>query len=115
MRKYLLALVILVCTAWAANLKLYLKDGSYHVVREYQVQPDRVHFYSVERSQWEDVPLDLVDLKRTRAEAAERQAKLEEDSKVIEAEEKAERDLEKEKSRIPQDAGVYWLEGKEAK
>ena len=82
MRKYLLALVILACAAWAANLKLYMKDGSYHIVREYQVQADRVHFYSVERSDWEDVPLDLVDLKRTESEAAERKTRLEEDAKV---------------------------------
>jgi hypothetical protein len=111
MRKLLLALAILACAAWAANLKLYMKDGSYHIVREYQVQPDRVHFYSVERSGWEDVPLDLVDLKRTVSEAAARQASLEEDAKVMAQEEKAERDLAKEKTRIPQDPGAYWLLG----
>jgi hypothetical protein len=77
------------------------------------VQPDRVHFYSVERSDWEDVPLDLVDLKRTQSEAADRQARLEEDAKVMAQEEKAERELEKEKSRIPQDPGAYWLLGNE--
>ena len=114
MRKLLLALAILACAAWAANLKLYMKDGSYHIVREYQVQPDRVHFYSVERSGWEDVPLDLVDLKRTRGEAAERDASLAEDAKVMAQEEKAERDLEKEKNRIPQDPGAYWLLGNQA-
>ena len=114
MRKLLLALAILACAAWAANLKLYMKDGSYHIVREYQVQSDRVHFYSVERSGWEDVPLDLVDLKRTRSEAAEREASLEEDAKVMAQEEKAERDLEKEKNRIPQDPGAYWLLGNQA-
>ena len=113
MRKYLLALAILACAAWAANLKLYMKDGSYHVVREYKVQPDRVHFYSVERGDWEDIPLDLVDLKRTEAEAAARETKLAEDSKAMAEEEKAERDLEKEKRRIPQDPGVYWLLGTE--
>ena len=113
MRKLLLTLAVLACAAWAANLKLYMKDGSYHIVREYQVQPDRVHFYSVERSGWEDVPLDLVDLKRTETEAAERQAALEQDAKVMAEEEKAERDLEKEKRRIPQDPGAYWLLGNE--
>jgi hypothetical protein len=113
MRKYLLALGILACAAWAANLKLYMKDGSYHIVREYQVLPDRIHFYSVERSDWEDVPKDLVDLKRTESEAAERQTKLDQDAKSMAAEEKAERDLEKEKRRIPQDPGAYWLLGTE--
>jgi hypothetical protein len=115
MRKYLLAFLLLVFTAWAANLKLYLKDGSYHIVREYQVQSGRVHFYSVERSQWEDIPLDLVDLKRTEAEAAERQARVEKDSQAVAEEEKAERDLARETSRIPQDPGVYWLEGNQAR
>src|SRR5436305_10924822 len=109
MRNCMPALVFLACLAWAANLKLYMKDGSYHIVREYQVQTDRVHFYSVERSDWEDMPLDLVDLKRTESEAAARQTKLAEDSKVLADEEKAERELEKEKRRIPQDPGVYWL------
>ena len=115
MRKYLLALLLLVFTAWAANLKLYLKDGSYQIVREYQVQSDRVHFYSVERSQWEDVPLDLVDLKRTQAEAAERQTQSEKDVQAVAEEEKVERDLARETSRIPQDPGVYWLEGNQAR
>jgi hypothetical protein len=115
MRKCLLALLLLVFTAWAANLKLYLKDGSYHIVSEYQVQPDRVHFYSVERSQWEDIPLDLVDLKRTEAEVAERQTQLQKDTQAVAEEEKAERDLARETSRIPQDPGVYWLEGNQAK
>jgi hypothetical protein len=115
MGKYLLAFFILVFTAWAANLKLYMKDGTYHIVREYQVQTDRVHFYSVERSQWEDIPLEMVDLKRTQSEVGERQAKLDADSKIIEQEEKVERELEKETSRIPQDPGAYWLEGNQAK
>src|SRR5947207_4995249 len=112
MRKYLLALLI-AATAFAANIKLYLKDGGYHVVREYQVQTDRVHFYSVERSQWEDIPLDLVDLKRTESEATSRKAQLEADAKAMAEEEKAEREIAKEVSRIPQDPGVYWLRGNE--
>src|SRR5438128_6980020 len=109
MRKYLLALLILACAAWAANVKLYMKDGGYHVVREYQVQTDRVHFYSVERSQWEDIPLELVDLKRTESEATSRKAQLDADAKAIAEEEKVEREIAKEVSRIPQDPGVYWM------
>lgn len=114
MRRLFLTLLIAV-SAFAANIKLYLKDGGFHVVREYQVQSDRVHFYSVERSQWEDIPLDLVDLKRTESEAAARKAQLEADAKSLAEEEKAERALAKEVSRIPQDPGVYWLEGNEVK
>ena len=114
MRKYLLAFLLLAAGAWAANVKLYLKDGTFHIVREYQVQTDRVHFYSVERSQWEDIPLELVDLKRTESEAASRKAQLDADAKAIAEEETAEREMKKEVSRIPQDPGVYWLEGNEA-
>jgi hypothetical protein len=114
MRTLFLALLIAV-TAFAANIKLYLKDGGYHIVREYQVQTDRVHFYSVERSQWEDIPLDLVDLKRTESEAAARKAQLEADAKSMAEEEKAERAMAKEVSRIPQDPGVYWMEGNETR
>src|SRR5215831_4385864 len=114
MRKFFLAFLIAI-TAFAANIKLYLKDGGYHIVREYQVQTDRVHFYSIERSQWEDIPLDLVDIKRTETEASARKAQLDADAKSMAEEEKAERDLAKEVSRIPQDPGVYWLEGKEVR
>ncbi|MBS1858809.1 MAG: hypothetical protein JST11_25790 [Acidobacteria bacterium] len=115
MRKLLIALALLAAAAWAANLKLYLKDGSYQIVREYKVQTDRVHYYSVERSQWEDIPLDLVDLKRTETEAADRKAQLEADAKVMADEEKVERELAKTVSRIPQDPGVYWVAGNETK
>jgi hypothetical protein len=115
MRRYLLALLLLVFTAWAANLKLYLKDGSYHIVREYLVQSNNVHFYSVERSQWEDIPLDLVDLRRTEAEVAARQTQSQRDAQAVGEEEKVERDLARETSRIPVDPGVYWLEGNQAK
>ncbi|HKW99232.1 MAG TPA: hypothetical protein VJN43_15945 [Bryobacteraceae bacterium] len=109
MRRFLAAFVLFTVSALAANIKLYLKDGSYQIVREYSIQQDRVHYYSIERSQWEDIPLDLVDLKRTEGEVAERKARLEEDAKMISAEEKVEREQQNEVSRIPRDAGVYQL------
>ena len=37
------------------TFKLYLNDGDYHVVREYQVQGDRVRYYSTERGEWEEI------------------------------------------------------------
>jgi len=115
MRRILLVFLAVALSAWAANLKLYLKDGSFHIVREYQVESDRVRFYSVERSQWEEVPLDLVDLKRTQTEASEREATLDKETKLVEEEEKVEKQIKREVSRIPQDPGVYWLETPDAK
>lgn len=115
MRNLCIALLLVVFTAWAANIKLYLKDGGYHLVREYQVQSDRVHFYSVERDEWEDIPLNMVDLKRTESEAASRKATLEHDAKVLSEEDAAERATQKEILRIPQNPGVYWLEGDQTK
>ena len=111
MRKYLLAFLALVLTASAANLKLYLKDGTYQIVREYKVASDRIRYYSIERSEWEEIPLNLVDLKRTEEEAAEHKAELEKDAKAMSEEDKVEREMQKEVSRIPQDPGVYWVEG----
>jgi hypothetical protein len=107
--------LVLAFAAWAANLKLYLKDGGYHLVREYQVQSDRVRFYSVERSEWEEIPVDLVDLKRTEAESAARNAQLEKEAKTISEEEKVQREAENEVRKIPQEPGVYWVEGGQTK
>jgi hypothetical protein len=115
MRKYLWALLMLTFSAWAANVKLYMKDGDYHLVREYKVEGDRVRFFSVERSDWEEIPLSLVDLKKTESEAAAHQAELDKDTKAISEEEKLHREMEKEVTRIPPDPGVYWLDGNKAK
>src|ERR1039458_276227 len=118
MPKLWLTLAVLALAAWAANVRVYLKDGTYHMVREYQVQADRVRYYSVERSDWEEIPLDLVDLKRTESEAAERQAAVDKETKASaeeEAAEKAARAAGPEVSRIPQDPGVYWVENKTTK
>ena len=67
-------LILLVgAVAMAANVKLYLTDGTWHTVREYQVLADRVRYFSVERSDWEEIPLSLVDLNRTRGDLAARE------------------------------------------
>src|SRR5581483_4856918 len=114
-RKATAAFFVLVLAAWAANVKLYLKDGTFNVVREYQVKEDRIRYYSVERSEWEEIPLELVDLKRTESEATSRKQQLEDSAKSQAEEEAAARELKKEVTRIPTDPGVYWLSGKETK
>jgi hypothetical protein len=109
-----LAIFVFAClAALAANFKLYLKDGSSHIVREYKVEADRVRYYSVERSEWEEIPLDLVDLKRTEAEVKDRQAVIEKEAKIFTVEEQAQRQQQEEVTRVPQNPGVYLVEGKE--
>ena len=54
--------------------KLVLKNGTDQLVGSYEVHGDRVRYYSVERSQWEEIPTDLVDWDAThKAEAAQAQ------------------------------------------
>ena len=115
MRRVVVALFVLAFSALAANVKLYLKDGTFQLVREYKVDKDRVQFYSVERSQWEEIPQDLVDLKRTQAEVEERKTELAVEAKTISEEDKAERSIREEISKIPQDPGAYYLENNAVK
>ena len=113
MRKAAFALLLIFSTAFAANLKLYLKDGTFHVAREYQLQKDRVRFYSVERGAWEEIPLELIDLKRTETESTQKLSALAEEAKTISDEDKAARALQDEILKIPQDPGVYMLDNSE--
>jgi hypothetical protein len=104
-------ILVFVCAlaALAANIKLYLKDGGYQLVREYEVKEDRVRYYSVERSDWEEIPLELVDLNRTKSEVQEREQKQSEEAKALADEDKAEREARREVERVPLDTGVYWV------
>lgn len=110
MRKLLLLLCVSVLTLSAANFKLYLKDGGFQLVREYKVDGDRVQYYSVERSDWEDIPTDLVDLKRTDSEAAARKQTLDKQAQELADEAEAARETRQEILKIPRDPGVYQLE-----
>src|SRR6185369_15030488 len=92
--------------AFGANGRLYLKDGDYQIVREYEVLADRVRYFSTERGDWEEIPLELVDLDRTKKDAAERQAALETEAKQQDIEDKAIRAERKEAASVPQEPGA---------
>ncbi len=105
--------LFLAISAWpllAANLKLYTTDGEFQMVREYQVVGDRVKFYSLDRSEWEEVPVSIVDLKRTEAESASKKAVSDRQDKAFAEEAEAARAERADIARIPQDSGVYRIE-----
>jgi hypothetical protein len=97
----------------AATVRLYLKDGTYHSVREYEKKTDRVRYFSTERGDWEEIPLELVDLKKTEAEIARRAEERREDAKLADAEEAAERAQRREIEQIPWESGVFTVEGEQ--
>jgi hypothetical protein len=96
--------------ASAETVKLYLKDGSYQLVREYKVVGDRVSFYSLDRDDEEEVPLALVDLDKTKSEIKARADSIRADAAAQDAEDKAERAARKEVASVPQEPGVYLID-----
>jgi hypothetical protein len=99
------------CLLSAANIKLFLKDGTYQLAREYKVEGDRVSFLSVDRGEWEDIPLALVDLEKTQAAVKQREEAAREEAISIKEEEKALKEAAHEIQRVPKEEGVYLVEG----
>ena len=98
-----------------AQLKLYLKDGTHQVVREYDVRGDRVRYYSMERQDWEELPKELVDFARTESEVTKKASARVEEDKLIAAEDKVEKEERARMARIPADPGVYFEVAEEMK
>jgi hypothetical protein len=95
----------------AANIKLFLKDGTYQLAREYKVDGDRLSFLSVDRDEWEDIPVALVDLEKTQALIKQREEAAKEEAVSIKEEEKALKEAAHEIRRVPLEKGVYIVEG----
>ena len=104
--------------AWA-NHKLCMKDGSYQIVSSYEVQGDRVRYFSVERSEWEEVPTSLVDFdatKRAQEETKATEKKQLEEAKQVEQErfyKPPDQGMEVAPGiRLPGDDGIFTVDGK---
>ena len=111
MYRIAILLLLIAGAAGAATIRLYMKDGTYHNVREYEQKGDRIRYYSTERSEWEEIPVDLIDLKRTETERQQLEQTRREEAAVMDAEEKAEREQKREVERIPVNPGVYMAQG----
>ena len=111
--RLLLLFLIFAALVFGETFKLYLKDGGYHIVREYQVEGDRVKFYSTERGEWEEMPTELIDLAKTEKERKFKQQQDLKEAKALDEEEQAERELRKEIESVPMETGAYFnIDGK---
>jgi hypothetical protein len=99
------------CFLSAANIKLFLKDGTFQLAREYKVEGDRVSYLSVDRGEWEEIPVSLVDLEKTQAVIKQREEEAREEKLSIKEEEKALKEAAREVQRVPKEDGVYLVDG----
>ena len=102
----------------AAGIKLFLKDGSYELVKSYEVKGDRVRYYSLDRSDWEEIPKSLVDFAATQRVEAEEKVKQAKQLKAAEELENQRFEIPtnsgyqiKPGVRLPGDGGVYAFDG----
>lgn len=98
--------------------RLILRDGSYQLVTKYEIKGDRVRYFSAERSEWEEVPKDMVDWTATEQFEKDRAAgKPAPEAAELDKELEAERQAELLKTpqvapglRLPEDGGVMLLD-----
>src|SRR5512147_1799602 len=98
--------------------RIILTDGNYQTSGKCEIIGDRVHYMSTERSEWEDLPVSLVDWDATKKyELGEAEPRRSAEAAAVDAEEQAERRKEEEKSpeikpglRLPSQGGVFLLD-----
>lgn len=113
--RVVLLLLLSALLLFGDTFKLYLKDGDYHVVREYQVLGDRVRYYSTERGEWEEIPTELVDLDKTERERKARGDEIKKEAREQDEEDAAVRAQQREIASIPQEPGGYYNDGSAVK
>ena len=111
------SLACLRCSAQGYAKRLILKDGSYQVATKWEVQGDRVHYYSAERGVWEDLPSSIVDWDATnqyerdlKAHKTFRGAELDKELAAALQEEEAKSPHVAPGLRLPSEGGVYVLD-----
>ncbi len=98
--------------------RLILKDGSYQSVTKYEIQGDRVHYFSAERGEWEEVPKSLIDWEATdKFEQGRQDGKLAPEAVELDKELDAQRKAEQARSpevapglRLPDEGGIFLLD-----
>jgi hypothetical protein len=113
--RILLLLALFAALAFGETFRLFLKDGEFHMVREYQVQGDRIRYYSTERGDWEEIPKALVDLNKTEAQRKQKEEALTKEARAQDEEEQAERAQRREIESIPVESGAYIKENGQIK
>jgi hypothetical protein len=96
---------------------LILKSGDYQVVQRYEVKGDRVRYYSAERREWEEIPVEMIDWEATHKYEAQ-QAKANEPTvehipTAEELQKQAEAAMTPEVApnlRLPKEGGVFLLD-----
>lgn len=121
-RKIVLTMTVLLAMclsapAQAKGKRLILKDGSYQIVREWQVTGDRVRFYSTERYDWEEIPTSLVDWPATNKYEQDREGGRLADQRAQVAQDEADRREEEARTptvapglRLPDQGGIFLFE-----
>jgi hypothetical protein len=97
--------------------RLILKDGSFQTATKWDIQGDRVRYYSAERYDWEELPKDLIDWPATEKYNQEHEKQRTVTADEVAKEEESERRAEEAQSpvvapglRLPDGGGVFMLD-----
>jgi hypothetical protein len=98
--------------------RLILKDGSYQSVTKYEIQGDRVRYFSAERGEWEEVPKAMIDWDATdKFEQGRQDGKFDPEAAELDKELEAERKAAQARSpevapglHLPDEGGMFLLD-----